>query len=262
MNKNILSSQLDAVSTSRGMVQKGELIILKGHIVGMHENKVLLSLKKEVENDVSNVNHTIISLGIALLFLSLYFILFLYLFYHDKKILNSFKANTFIALQMLLLIVSVLIIFKYTDISINIIPFALIPLLIYTFYKFNVSFIVFLVSIIIAGFFAPNSFEFIFIQTITGLVAMFSLRNTRKRSQIFISAIYVFITYIVLHSGFFLMKQGDFSNLLSNDIYIYGISSALLVLYLPIVYLYEKIFGFLSDFTLMELCDTNNPALC
>ncbi len=261
MNTNILTSQLDAVSTSRGMVQKGELIILKGHIVGMHENKVLLSLKKEVETDVSDVNHTIISFGIALLFLSLYFILFLYLFYHDKKILNSFKANTFIALQMLLLIVSVLIVFKYTEISINVIPFALIPLLIYTFYKFHVSFIVFLVSIIIVGFFAPNSFEFIFIQTITGLIAMFSLRNTRKRSQIFISGIYVFITYIVLHFGFILMKQGDFSNLISNDIYIYGISSVLLVLYLPIVYLYEKFFGFLSDFTLMELCDTNNPAL-
>ncbi|MDD4149993.1 MAG: HDIG domain-containing protein [Bacteroidales bacterium] len=261
MNKNILSSLLDAVATSRGMVQKGELIIQKGHIVGMHENKVLLSLKKEVETDVSNVNHAIISFGISLLFLSLYFILFLYLFYHDRKILNSFKANTFFTLQMLLLIVSVVIIFKYTDISINVIPFTLIPLLLFTFYRFNVSFIVFLASILIAGFFAANNFEFVFIQTIAGLVAMFSLRNTRKRSQIFISTIYVFITYIVLHSGFILMKQGDFSDLISNEVYIYGISSALLVLYLPIVYLYEKIFGFLSDFTLMELCDTNNPAL-
>ncbi|MDD2634177.1 MAG: HDIG domain-containing protein [Bacteroidales bacterium] len=261
MNKNVLSTQLEAVSTSRGMIQQGELIILKGHIVGMHENKVLLSLKKEIETDASNVNHIVISFGIAILLSSLYFILFLYLFYHDKKILNSFKANTFIALQMLILIVSVLIVFKYTDISINVIPFTLIPLLIYTFYKFNVSFIVFLVSIIIAGFFAPNGFEFIFIQTITGLIAIFSLRNTRKRSQIFISAFYVFIAYVILHFGFILTKQGDFTNLMSHDIYMYGISSALLILYLPIVYLYEKLFGFLSDFTLMELCDTNNPAL-
>ena len=261
MSDNILQNQLDEVSTSRGMVQKGELIILKGSIVGEYENKVLLSLKREVEADDSEVNHYIISFGVALLFLSLYFVLFLYLYNHDRKVLNSFKANTFFTLQMLLMIGSVLVVFKYTNVSINVIPYTLFPLLLYTFYKFNVSFIVYLFSVLIAGFFAPNSFEFVFIQTLTGLVAMFSLRNTRKRSQIFISALYVFATYLVLHFGFIFMKQGDFADLMSSEVYIYGISSVLIIIYLPIVYLYEKIFGFLSDFTLMELSDTNNPAL-
>ncbi|PLX06590.1 MAG: hypothetical protein C0596_14805 [Marinilabiliales bacterium] len=261
LSNGILESQLDAVSTSRGMVQKGELIILKGNIVSEYENKVLLSLKKEVEADDSDVNHYLISVGVSLLFLSLYLILFLYLYYHDRKVLTSFKANTFFALQMLLLIGSVLGVFYYTEISINVIPFALFPLLLFTFYRFNVSFIVYFASILIAGFFAPDSFEFVFIQSIVGMIAMYSLKNTRKRSQIFISMIYVFITYLLLHSGFVLMRQGEFTDLMTTDVYLYGISSVLLVLYLPIVYLYEKLFSFLSDFTLMELSDTNNPAL-
>ena len=237
------------------------LIILKGNVVGPYENKILLSLKKEIEADDSNVNHYIISFGASLLFIALYLVIFLYLYYHDRKILTSFKANTFFTLQMLLLIGSVLAVFNYTNISINIIPFTLFPLLLFTFYRFNVSFIIYFASILIAGFFAAESFEFIFIQTVTGLIAMFSLRNTRKRSQIFVSMIYVFITYVILNSGFVLMKQGEFKDLISSNIYMYGVSSVLILLYLPIVYLYEKIFGFLSDFTLMELSDTNNPAL-
>jgi putative nucleotidyltransferase with HDIG domain len=261
LSEELLKNQLESVSTSRGLVQKGELVILKGNIVGDYENKVLLSLKKEVESDNSEVNHFIISFGVSLLFLSLYLVIFLYLYYHDRKILNSFKANTFFTLQMLLLIGSVLLVFNYTNISINIVPFTLFPLLLYTFYRFNVSFFIYFASILVAGFFAPNSFEFVFIQIITGLIAMFSLRNTRKRSQIFISMIYVFLTYLVINSGFILMKQGEFTDIISSDIYVYGISSVLILLYLPIVYLYEKIFGFLSDFTLMELSDTNNPAL-
>ncbi len=261
LNDDILQSQLNAVSTSRGLVQKGELIILKGNVVGPHENKVLKSLKQEIESDDSDVNHFVISFGVSLLFLALYFILFLYMYFHDRKILTSFKANTFFTLQMLLLIGSVLTVFNYTDISINVVPFALFPLLLFTFYRFNVSFFFYFISILIAGFFAAESFEFVFIQTATGLIAMFSLKNTRKRSQIFVSMIYVFISYMVLNAGFILMKQGEFSDLISSDLYIYGISSVLILLYLPLVYLYEKLFGFLSDFTLMELSDTNNPAL-
>lgn len=261
LSNQILNSQLEALSPTRGIVQKGELIILKGSIVGSYENKVLLSLKKETENDDSDVNHYVISIGVALLFLVLYMVVFLYLYYMDRDVLYSFKANTFFTLQMMLLILSVILLFTYTDVNINVIPYALFPLLLLTFYKFNVSFIVYFASIFVAGFFAPNSFEFIFTQTLVGIIAMFSLRNTTKRKQIFVSMLIVFFSYMVLHAGFILMKQGDFSELLTRDIYIYGISSMLILLYLPIVYLYERMFGFLSDFTLMELSDTNNPAL-
>ncbi len=261
LSRQMLNNQINAISLTHGLIQKGELIILKGNIVNKYENKVLLSLRKEVETDEESVDRFLISFGVSLLFLSLYLVIFLYMYFHERKIISSFKSNTFFSLQILLLIGSVLAVFYNTEIDINIIPFALFPLLLITFYGFNVSFIVYFISILIAGFFAPNGFQFVFIETITGLIAMYSFKNTRKRSQIFISIVYVFASYLVLHSGFLFMRQGEIKDLLSIDLRNYGISSLLLVLYFPMVYLYEKVFGFLSDFTLMELSDTNNEAL-
>ena len=261
LNNELLNNQIASLSPTLGIVQKGELIISKGAIVGDYENKVLLSLKKETENDNSDVNHFLITLGIILLFSVLYLVVFLYLYLLNKDIIYSFKANTFFTMQMMLLISSVILLFSYTDLSVNVVPYALIPLLLLTFYGFNVSFVIYFASILVAGFFAPNSFEFVFTQLLVGLVAMFSLRNTLKRKQIFISMLLVFLTYVVLYFGFLLMKQGDLSNFVFADLYVYGISSLLILLYLPIVFLYERMFGFLSDFTLMELSDTNNTAL-
>ena len=171
------------------------------------------------------------------------------------------KENVFVLSQMLVLFLVAFLVFKYTSVSINIVPFVLVPLLFVTFIGFDISFLIYLITILIVSFFAANRFEFVFIQTITGLVGMFSLRNTSKRQQIFISMIIVFITYAILHTGFSLMRLGTFSEQELEEFIYYGISSALLLLYLPFVFIFEKIFGFISGFTLVELCDTNNPAL-
>ncbi|MDR2009658.1 MAG: HDIG domain-containing protein [Bacteroidales bacterium] len=262
VSNEMLNKQIKSISPTMGIVQTGELIISKGSIVGEKENKMLLSLKKETEADDSNVNRYLISIGVILLFFSLYFVVYLcYFFFYNRQVLLSFKNNTFFTLQMLLIIFSVFVVFKYTDLNINIIPFTLVPALLITFYRFHISFFVYLLTIFVAGFFAPNSFEFIFIQTITGMVAMFSLRKKQRRRQIFITLLLVFVSYMIIYIGFVLMRQGSFSELLKNEMFSYAISSAFLLLYLPIVYIYEKVFGFISDFTLMEISDTNSPAL-
>lgn len=262
VNRNILEKQISSVSPTMGIIQKGELIIQKGTIVSEKENKVLLSLKREYEANQSGVNHFMISIGVILLFLSLYSVVYLYYFYvYNREILLRFKNATFFTLQMLSIIFAVFIVFKYTDLSINIIPFTLVPVVLITFYKFHVSFFVYLLTIFVAGFFAPNSFDFIFIQTITGMVAMFSLRKKQKRQQIFITLLLVFVSYMILYIGFVLMRQGTISELLKKELFSYAISSVFLLLYIPIVYICEKVFRFLSDFTLMEISDTNNTIL-
>jgi putative nucleotidyltransferase with HDIG domain len=262
VSSEMLFNQIKSVSPTMGIVQKGEIIISKGSIVGERENKILLSLKKETEADDSNVNRHFISIGVILLFFSLYFIVYLcYFFFYNKQILLSFKNNTFFTLQMILIILSVFVTFKYTDLSINIIPFTLVPAILITFYKFHISFFVYLLTIFIAGFFAPNGFEFVFIQTITGITAMFSLQKKQRRRQIFITMLLVFISYMVIYVGFVFMRQGSFSELFRKEMLCYAISSVFLLLYLPIVFIYEKAFGFISDFTLMEISDTNNTVL-
>ncbi len=261
LNSKIMESKVSEISPVSGMVKEGELIIRKGNIVGAYENRILFSLKKQFESNNDGVNSFLISLGTALVFLSLFIVLFLYISGHHNSILNNFRDNTFLALQMLLLIFAVYFIFAHTEFNLNVIPFVLFPLLIITFYNFQISFIIYLTSLLIVGFFAPNSFEFVFIQTLVGIVAMFSLKNKHKRRQIFVTMGVVFLSYVVLVTGFSLMKHGMLNRDLVKEFYAYGISSFLVLLYLPFVFLFEKIFGYVSDFTLMELSDTNNEVL-
>ena len=230
-------------------------------MVDEHSMQILDSLKLQYDNTSTKTSFWLVELGVSLVFLMLFVVIFLYMWIFNKKNVWGLRENIFFLAQMLLIFLVVFLVFTYSDVSINIIPFVLIPLLLVTFMEFHVSFLIYFITIFVVSFFAANKFEFVFIQTITGLVGMFSLKNTSKRQQIFVSMLVVFGTYALLHTGFSLMRMGRFSQQELYEYIYYGISSALLLLYLPFVFIYEKVFGFISGFTLMELCDTNNPAL-
>ncbi len=261
LNDKYLQSRIDAVLPMSGMVHKGELIISKGKVVDEHSKRLLDSYKMQFENTSGTTSFWMAELGVTIVFLILFAIILFYSLKFGRRKNWGIRENLFVLLQMILLSLVVFFVFKYSTVSINIVPFVLVPLLLVTFIDFDISFLIYFVSIFIVSFFAVNRFEFVFIQTITGLVGMFSLRNTSKRQQIFISMIVVFVTYALLHTGFSLMRLGTFSEHELEEFIYYGISSAALLLYLPFVFIFEKIFGFISGFTLVELCDTNNPAL-
>lgn len=261
LNSSYLESSFDAVSPMVGMVHKGDLIIAKGKTVDEHSLQILDSLKLQYENTSTKTSFWLVELGVTVVFLILFVVIFLYMLIFNKKNVWGLRENIFFLAQMLLLFLVVYLVFNYANVSINVIPFVLIPLLLVTFMEFHVSFLIYFITIFVVSFFAANRFEFVFIQTITGLVGMYSLKNTSKRQQIFVSMLVVFATYALLHTGFSLMRMGKFSQQELYEFISYGISSALLLLYLPFVFIYEKVFGFISGFTLMELCDTNNPAL-
>lgn len=261
LNDKYLQSRIDAVLPMSGMVHKGELIISKGKVVDEHSKRLLDSYKMQFENTSGTTSFWMAELGVTIVFLILFAIILFYSLKFGRRKNWGIRENLFVLLQMILLSLVVFFVFKYSTVSINIVPFVLVPLLLVTFIDFDISFLIYFISIFIVSFFAVNRFEFVFIQTVTGLVGMFSLRNTSKRQQIFISMIVVFVTYSLLHTGFSLMRLGTFSEHELEEFIYYGISSAALLLYLPFVFIFEKIFGFISGFTLVELCDTNNPAL-
>ncbi len=261
LNESYMMSRIASVSQMSGMVHKGDLIIAKGEVVGGYSLRALDSYKLQFENTTTKTSFWMVEAGVAIIFIILFVAIFMYMWLFDKKKVWSMRENTFFVSQMLILFLVVYLVFTYSSVSINIVPFVLVPLLLITFMEFHVSFLIYFITILIASFFAANRFEFIFIQLITGLIGMFSLKNTSKRQQIFVSMVVVFITYSLLHAGFSLIRMGTISQHEFHEFLYYGISSALLLLYLPFVFIYEKLFGFISGFTLMELCDTNNPAL-
>ena len=122
------------------------------------------------------------------------------------------------------------------------------------------SYIYFL-AIILIGFYAPNGFEFVFLQVITGLIALFSLVSLRKRSQLLTTVFIIFLSYSVSNLAILIVQEGNWQNIKIENFYWFGASAILTLLVYPLIYIYEKIFGFLSDVTLMEIADTNSPLL-
>ena len=212
LNDKYLQSRIDAVPPMSGMVHRGELIIAKGKVVDEHSKRLLDSYKMQFENTSGRKSFWLVELGVTIVFLILFAIILYYSLKFGRRKKWGIRENMFVLLQMILLSLVVFLVFRYSSVSINIIPFVLVPLLLVTFIDFDISFLIYFVSIFIVSFFAVNRFEFVFIQTVTGLVGMFSLRNTSKRQQIFISMIVVFVTYALLHTGFSLMRLGTFSS--------------------------------------------------
>ena len=111
------------------------------------------------------------------------------------------------------------------------------------------------------GFIVPNSFEFVFLNFIAGVVVIFTLTNTYRRGKLFFSASMVFLTYSVVYFGIDVIQEGDISGINWLNYAWFAGNSVLILLSYPLIFIFEKTFGFLSDATLFELSDTNQPLL-
>lgn len=257
----IIENKINSISPSYGLVKKGELIIKKGTIIGDREYRILNTLKKEKsENFIANRKYFAI-IGALLLFFILFGVLFYYGFYFQSKKLSKIRDVLYVNSLLLITVLSVYFIFKYTDFNINVFPFALLPLLIISFYSFHVALFYYLFTLLISSFFAYNGFEFIFTQLLAGIVAMYSLKIRNRRSQILKTVILVFSTYIIIDIGFKLLGLQSIGISDLKTFIPFLISSFLLLLYFPLLFIVEKLFGFVSDYTLLELSDMNNPLL-
>jgi hypothetical protein len=150
---------------------------------------------------------------------------------------------------------------RFSDISLYIVPFALLPIIIRTFYDARLALFIHIVTILVVGFNAPNSFEFVFMNFSAGIVAIFSLTNLYRRGKLFLAAALVFLTYGVVYFGISIIKEADLINIHWEDYLWFGINGLLILTSFPLIYIFEKLFGFISDATLIELSDTNQPLL-
>jgi putative nucleotidyltransferase with HDIG domain len=244
------------------MIQKGELIISKGELINDEKFEILESLKKEyLEGKNKHVGHWNIFLGqIFLVGLALLSI-FLFLYHFRKDIVADNKRIVFILLLIVIMHFGVYLTNTTNYISIYAIPFCVLPIIIRTFYDTRLASFIHIITIITIGLSLSNSFEFIYLQIIAGTLTIFSIVNMNKRSQLFGTSLVIFISYFIGYISFQLIYEGSFSEIKFNQIGSFALSAMLTLFTYPLIYLFEKMFGFVSDVTLMELSDTNNPLL-
>jgi len=261
-NELVIQQELEMISPSLGMIQKGERVVSKGDLLNEDRFKIVESLKKEYESQLGETSQfSLILLGQIILVSLLILSFAMYLMSYRKEIIRSDNKIIFLLLQIVLFVFLAKMSISIENLNLYLVPFCMLPLVIRTFFDIRTALFTFLVEILIVGFIAPNPYEFIIIQMITGLITLFALVSLQNRSQLFLSSLIVFSVYSFVYLGIGLIQEGSFEN--TNWKFLgWFFGSAMLTLFTyPLVYIFEKIFGFVSDVTLMELADTNSKLL-
>lgn len=261
-SEQVRQNMISNISLTRGVVQVGERVISKGDLVHTENYRVLESLRREYETVLGTSNGAYwVYLGQIIIVLISLSVLFLFLYNFRPEILDSLSKSLFILLLILINIVATSLVLRYSTVSIYIMPFVMVPIIIHAFYDSRTAFFIHIVTIMIGGFLAPNGFEFIFLQFIAGAISIFSLSQMYRRGQMFISVGLIVLSYSLAYTALAIMQEGG---LIINNPYYYAyfaINGLMLLASYPLIFVFEKIFGFISDATLLELSDTNNPVL-
>jgi cyclic-di-AMP phosphodiesterase PgpH len=260
-NDLILDEAIASISLTKGLVQKGELVIQQGAIVDEHAFELLNSLKYEHENNMGITNKGFLILGISLLYLAAAFSLFMFLWNFKPKILQSVPKISFILLQVLLFTGLSFFIMRSGEISIYVLPFVIVPMMVQSFFDDRTALFVHIIVVLMVGFVAPNGFEFVFIQIIAGIVAVYSLTNIQQRKRLFVTSFYVLVSYALLYFSMQILYGGGIDFIDYQGFIWFAISAGFILFTIPLIWVYEKLFGFVSDVTLIELTDTNHPLL-
>jgi len=260
-SKNVKDELIKKVSINKGMFLIDRKVIGKGEVINDEKHAILMSLKTEYENKLGSSGNLIyIYIGHGILISSLVLLLIFFLFSFRQSVYQNNLRYSFVLL-LVVAVVSISGVLAKNDINLYIIPFALLPIIIKTFYDSRLALFVHTIAILLTGFMVPNGFEFVFLNFITGAIAIISLTTIYKRRKLFDSVILVFFTYSLLYSGIHLLQGSPLKTIDLSHYMMFAISSSLLLMAYPVIYLFERLFGFLSDITLLELTDTNQPLL-
>jgi cyclic-di-AMP phosphodiesterase PgpH len=200
--------------------------------------------------------------GRLILVTSCYLVLYLFLSHFRSEVLDVTRKTLFIILTILSFVVLTRIVIMFPDKNyLFLIPIAIIPVVIRTFYDARLALFILLITIMLAGFIVPDPFQFVFMSFISGMVAIFTLTNLYRRAKYFFTSLMVFICYSGLYIGISLMQFGNAEHIKMSDIILFAGNGILVLLSYLLIFFFEKKFLFLSDTSLLELADTNQPLL-
>lgn len=256
------SDLLNTVTPASGLVQQGERIIDNGTIVDAYKVRVLNSYEKALaqHNAGSNeITSTLIGQIIIVSILVVLFTLYLALFRKDYFVKPRNITMLYVMIVIFPILTSLMIL--YNKFSVYLIPYAMAPIFIRVFMDSRTAFITHVTTILISALAVKYQYEFIIVQLVGGLIAIYSLRELSKRSQIFLTAILVTLGESAVYLGLQLILTDSLTKLDSTMYYHLAVNGFFLLFAYPLMLVIEKTFGFVSTVTLFELSNTNNPLL-
>ncbi len=262
LTESTLENELAKLLTTRGGVSRGSRIIAKGEVVEGDKLQILSSLKAEYESQVwSDKNFYWIVLGYCLLVSLALMMLLLFIRKYRNDIYDNNTQVTFIFFNILFMVLVTTLVVKYRSDYIYIVPLCILPLVLKAFFDSRLGLFTHVVTVLILGFVVPNSYEYTFLQIIAGIVTILTISESFKRANLFISVGQITLIYIIAYIAFHVIHEGSISNIDWITVVLFVISGFATLIVHPLIYAYEKLFGLISDVSLLELSDTNSVLL-
>lgn len=263
LTKQSEEQALAAISLTFGMVQKDELIISEGELITDEKYNIINSLRKEYDtmNSDNFFNRNINLYGQILVVAFVFLFLFLAIKLINPELLKESKSINMILVMMLLMILPSFIVLKHAPTMIYLMPLTILPMLLVTFFDSRIAIYIQILTLIIISLAVPNSFQFFVIQFMTSLFAIFILANKMSRSKYFFTSAIVFVVYVIMRITMALIFDGGMENVGWNEIGVFAMNALFTMLTLPLIFLFERVFGFVTYMTLLELSNTNSPLL-
>jgi len=262
LTDKLVVEALNSISTTRGMVQRGELIVASGSMVNNEVFQKVESLRMAYEEEArigGDRNVVILGQFLVVGLVVTLLMVFLYLFRIDVYSNNRLLSLILLVVTGMLIVLSWSLKLKLS--SLYYIPFCIVPIIIRILFDTRLALNIHLLMVLVSGFFVPNSFEFAFLQVTAGMVSIYSIKTLVKREQFLISSLIILITYFVGYLGIVLIRDGSLSDIGYASFVPFIVSVGLTLLAYPLIYAFERLFGITSDVTLMELTNTNSSLL-
>ncbi len=257
-----LNEELGSVSATRGMIPQGLMVISRGDMVDAEKFLVLESLRKEYQSRLGSTgSFSLILLGQAIMVAIVLLMLYMFMVKYRTDLAQNNWQLTFLLMLILGMIVTSNVVQRIPNVNLYLVPFCLLPVIVRSFFDSRLALFAHIVGLIIVGFEAPNGFEFMFLQLIAGIISIFSLLSLQNRSQLFVSMLIVFLTYSASYFSIAIMQEGQIENIDLTMFAWFAGSVGLTLLAYPLIFLFEKLFGFISEVTLLELNNTNHKLL-
>lgn len=250
------------VTGALGIIKKGQRIVDRGEIVNaqiytnLNTYTEMLDKQKDQEGP-----DTYFLLGQILYVTLIVAVLYVFLALYRSRFFSDLRKMTFLMTFITLFVIFAIVMFEYVANGIYLVPFAAVPLVTMIFFDSRTAIFALISTVLIAALVSTYPFQFIFLQLMAGLVATFSIRQLSQRSQLLRTALFTFLCYLVCYGISIMIEQGTLESYSWKMVLLFGINSVILSFAYILVVLVEKIFGFTSTVTLIELSDINQPLL-
>ena len=253
---------LSGIPLASGMVLSGQKIIDRGEIVDDYSYRVLNSFEKETQRRSASVTAIPSTIAGQVLFVSILILLFsTYITLFRRDYLDKPRSITMIYTMITLFPVLVSLMMEHNLLSVYVLPFSIAPIFIRVFMDSRTAFIAHVTMVLICAAAVKYQYEFIIVQLVAGLIAIYSLRELSQRAQLFRTALLVTIGSCAIYLALQLMQDNDINDM-DNSIYKYfAVNGVLLLFAYPLMLVIEKTFGFISSVTLIELSNTSKDLL-